>query len=921
MRPRKLILSAFGPYAARTELELDKLGKRGLYLICGDTGAGKTTLFDAITFALYGEASGSSRDASMLRSKYAQPETPTEVILEFFYDEKIYTVRRNPEYLRPSKRGGGTTVQKADAQLTYPDGRIVVKNREVTAAITELIGVDYSQFSRISMIAQGEFLRLLQASTEERKTIFRQIFKTERYQILQDRLKAASGALREQCELLQSGLKQYVAGIVCAPDHLLAPRLEEAKAGLMPLEQILELAETLIAEDAAAEMADRASLAQLETKLTALSSRLGRAVERRKVAQSLLAAEAALEPCRLSAVQAAAQLAAAEQQSAERDALTAQITAAEHTLPQYHALEDALKRQESLHKTQTAQQRELEQIQQKRETAVLELETLQKTLAGLADCAAEQTQLQFETERQKLRCTQLQELAVMLQQLDTMQQAYLDAQADYRAASVRAERAQQHYGQMNKAFLDAQAGILAASLKEGVACPVCGALEHPHPAALLADAPTEASLKQARAAAEQAQKIAAEKSAAAGTYGGKLQAQKAEVNRRCLELLQTGWKKEAAQQLNIARQSAKQAYLTAQASLKSVQQQLERKAALETEIPRQAQAVALLQTQSETLRQSLASLNGMLTGVLSEVDKGRAALPWPTRREAEQTIAALTAQRQGLERQLQAARAEAQRCQSALDALQGQQEALRRQLAQMPEEDSAALQAAWSNAAAEKQTLLTRLTDLTARRRTNTTALAKIQSQSGDLAALQARYGWVRTLSNTANGNLAGKEKIMLETYVQMTYFERIIARANTRFMVMSDGQYELCRRVEAENNRSQSGLELDVIDHYNGSRRSVRTLSGGESFQASLALALGLSDEIQSSSGGIRLDTMFVDEGFGSLDDEALQKAMQALTSLAEGDRLVGVISHVSELKDRIDRQIVVTKTPEGGSHAEIVQ
>ena len=241
-----------------------------------------------------------AHSTSMLRSKYAQPETPTEVILEFSYDEKIYTVRRNPEYIRPSKRGG-TTVQKADAQLTYPDGRIVVKNREVTAAITELIGVDYSQFSRISMIAQGEFLRLLQASTEERKTIFRQIFKTERYQILQDRLKTASGALREQCDLLQSGLKQYVAGIVCAPEHRLAPRLEQAKAGLMPLEQILELAETLIAEDTAAETADRASLAQLETKLTALSSRLGRAVERRKVAQSLAAAETALEPCRYPA--------------------------------------------------------------------------------------------------------------------------------------------------------------------------------------------------------------------------------------------------------------------------------------------------------------------------------------------------------------------------------------------------------------------------------------------------------------------------------------------------------------------------------------------------------------------------------------------------------------------------------------------
>ncbi len=159
----------------------------------------------------------------------------------------------------------------------------------------------------------------------------------------------------------------------------------------------------------------------------------------------------------------------------------------------------------------------------------------------------------------------------------------------------------------------------------------------------------------------------------------------------------------------------------------------------------------------------------------------------------------------------------------------------------------------------------------------------------------------------------------MLETYIQMTYFDRIIVRANTRFMVMSGGQYELKRRAEADNNRRQSGLELDVIDHYNGTRRSVKTLSGGESFLASLSLALGLSDEIQSSAGGIRLDTMFVDEGFGSLDEESLRQALRALSALSEGNRLVGIISHVAELKERIDRQIVVTKDRDGGSRAQI--
>lgn len=195
-----------------------------------------------------------------------------------------------------------------------------------------------------------------------------------------------------------------------------------------------------------------------------------------------------------------------------------------------------------------------------------------------------------------------------------------------------------------------------------------------------------------------------------------------------------------------------------------------------------------------------------------------------------------------------------------------------------------------------------------------------MQQRARDLEELEKRYAWVRTLSNTANGTLTGREKIALETYIQMNYFDNVLRRANVRLMTMTEGRYELKRRVESENNRSQSGLELDVIDHYNGSQRSVKSLSGGECFQASLALALGLADEVQSTAGGIRLDTMFVDEGFGSLDEDALRQAMAALSDLAQGNRLVGIISHVSELKEKIDKQVVVHKTRTGGSYIELV-
>lgn len=258
-------------------------------------------------------------------------------------------------------------------------------------------------------------------------------------------------------------------------------------------------------------------------------------------------------------------------------------------------------------------------------------------------------------------------------------------------------------------------------------------------------------------------------------------------------------------------------------------------------------------------------------------------------------------------------------CKEEVSTLQGRVESLSGQLEAAPEYDVGVMRRRQAELTEEKNSLSESFTGISVRIGANSAVLEKIRRQAENLTEVSEKWGWVKVLSNTANGNLGGKEKIMLETYVQMRYFDLVIQRANRRLMVMSGGQYELKRRNEAENNRSQSGLELDVIDHYNGSQRSVRTLSGGESFKASLCLALGLSDEIQSSAGGIRLDTMFVDEGFGSLDDESLQQAIRVLSGLSEGNKLVGIISHVGELKERIEKQIVVKKDRAGGSRAEI--
>lgn len=352
----------------------------------------------------------------------------------------------------------------------------------------------------------------------------------------------------------------------------------------------------------------------------------------------------------------------------------------------------------------------------------------------------------------------------------------------------------------------------------------------------------------------------------------------------------------------------------------ALQEKLNHKKELDRKIPLEEQALRELEQSAADLREELAGAERRKAEMAGQIQALRTQLHYPDMQAAQACAAAL-------EEEIQNLSAERKRAEEAANVLQAEQtklDAAIQELSHLLESGesvdvqeqqrrSEELARQRSEAAQAQKVVHARLV-------TNETALQKMEEKAADLGRLEKRYTWVRTLSNTVNGNLPGKEKIALETYIQMTFFDRILQRANVRLLVMSGGQYELKRRREAENNRSQSGLELDVIDHYNGSERSVKSLSGGESFKASLSLALGLSDEVQSAAGGIRLDTMFVDEGFGSLDEESLQQAIRALTGLTEGKRLVGIISHVAELKEKIDKQIVVTKEKSGGSRVEII-
>ena len=1096
MRPLKLTLSAFGPYAGRTELQMEQLGSAGLYLISGDTGAGKTTLFDAITFALYGEASGSSREPGMFRSKYAGPETPTEVELIFSYGGKVYQIRRNPEYLRPARRGGGQTLQRAEAELTLPDGRLVTRVREVNQAVKEIIGLDYQQFSQIAMIAQGDFLKLLLADTRERQGIFRDIFHTGPYQVFQEKLKGEAGKLRTECDRARSSVAQYIQGIQCPEDSPLASRAEQARSGELPAAEVQELFSELLQEDEEGRKALEAETGKLDREVEEVHALLAQAEERKK-------AEIRLQETEKSRKSVCEKLALAEQMVEEeekkkplREELSRKAAVLRGELPRYEELEEQRKvcRQQEQEAEEAAgkqrqaegeleeQIRELqerkeeqasleqsgeragqlklerqqaenrkrqlrdlaEQVRQRntlkdaleqagreaeqlrrncleldrqREQLTAEAETLGKEFQSLEDAAGEKEKLSGERTRLERELGELGRLRDALDEYGISREKLEAARAAYRRAAERAEEAGQVYRSRNRAFLDEQAGILAETLAEGEPCPVCGSREHPAPAEKSLEAPAEVQVEEARAAFEKAQGLAEKASRQAGELKGSVLAQEETLLEQMKPYGEPSAPEQAGEQLKAAEEIRRKAMARLETAEKENREKLARREQLRRKLQEQEQRREKREKEKEGASRRLQeaegrkkNLEGQLEGQEDSLDRGfrelgahlsheeaeeflaeesrradrelvrlgqllqeeetklarkkelstlipekerekertekqisqwkqkraeaesrsllageqaerlKAGLTWESREQAEQQIRSFQAEGQTLEQTLEEAKENRDTAARNLSALEGRIRQLRELLEQSGEIDGSVQENRKALLTERREELLRAQKVLHARITANRQALEHMEQRSAELQKLEEKWAFVQSLSNTANGNLVGKEKIMLETYIQMTYFDRIIRRANLRFLVMSGGQYELKRRREASGSRSQSGLELDVIDHYNGTERSVRTLSGGESFQASLSLALGLSDEVQSSAGGIRLDTMFVDEGFGSLDEESLQQAVRALSSLTEGNRLVGIISHVGELKEKIDRQILVKKDREGGSRVEIL-
>ena len=920
MKPLVLTMSAFGPYAGLERLEMSRLGDEGLYLICGDTGAGKTTIFDAITYALYGRPSGSVRSESMLRSQYAAPDIPTYVELTFSSGDRVYVIRRNPEYERPARRGGGTATEKASVTLDMGDGRIITRRDEANAAIEAILGLTREQFSQVAMIAQGDFLRLLLAGTQERMAIFRKIFSTELFERMQQSLRSDANALIRQYEALQAGLRQSISSFSCPEEAPQAEALRLAREGRLPEEEALQAADELIHADEAQLNETAQSLQRTEQDIHEATIRLTRAQEQARREQALAQARSDLAGASDELIRALQTLEHAKETVPQAEAMEQQAAGTRAMLSQYDQLEDCRCRASAAAAEAARLAEEQQRLQRDADQLLQTLTENKAQAAELSGAAAEAEHASAEVRAAEETMKRFNEFAALWKQVHALQEDFAGANARYRQLSEEATALHRQYAAMNSAFLAEQAGILAAQLEDGMPCPVCGSLHHPARASLTAQAPSERDVEAARLKDEAARKQEDQAGRAAQEINGKLLASREQLVQQAKLLLDTidmdampAAYKERKAALNARRDAAEDARKKAAVRAETARR-------LSQQIPQQETQHAGLTARMNAASAAMAEKQASAAQLDQQIRTLQAGLLHASRQAAAAEADRLAGQAAALRDKLRQAEAQCQTIQTRKAALEGNIRALEAPQQTGTHCDEQAERNTLYALTLRKQQLQERQQRLASRLEVNRRMLHSAREQAEAWQRCRERRVWLEALADTANGRLTGKERVMLETYVQMTCFDRVLRYANTRLMVMTGGQYELLRRKEATNRQSYSGLELDVLDHYNGTTRSVASLSGGESFKASLSLALGMSDAIQASAGGVRLDTMFVDEGFGSLDEESLEMALQALSSLSQGHRLVGLISHVGTLKERIDKRIVVVKQRSGGSHASIV-
>lgn len=923
MKPLKLTMSAFGSYAGKNVIDFTGQ-QQGIFLITGDTGAGKTTIFDAITYALYNQTSGGERNGNMMRSQYAQQETETYVELEFLYRGQTYRVRRNPDYkITKTLKNGKIREQKVphSVELTLPDGTVFPEKKNATdAKIIEILGLTADQFSQIVMIAQGDFLKLLYTKSDERKMIFSKLFRTDIYWKIQENLRRKSMEMDERIQENDRAFEQEKSRIILLPES------EE-----LPLDELVERLRERLKDALKEQNLRRANVEELNKKITKyeeinklfvslekirqtgkeLEARQAESKERRQQIENALKADKVL---------VAEQQNLRQQQEVEQSAQA--IAKMTETLANNQEMFETLKTQQQ--EAEAKQKREAADIQKK----MLALEQSFPSYEALQNARSEEQQAKKvwedlgKTSEESFHKKKAG-IAALKEQQKQQEQIVEQTKKNWEQTSLSASESAKHYEHMYEAFLKEQAGILAENLSVGCPCPVCGSTVHPDPAKLSDHAVTELEVEQAkktRAAAEEKRDLAYAAFEAEKTEKQKL-AQAVEKEEADFVLAQTIAKqqrKEAEQNYvslqKIAEQireklvypslaEAKKQYAAMQKALEAAEQEIERK----------RQKVSELAETMNTLKgQKLAEEENQKTAkkLAAKTEKEYAKLLEKSGFVSEETyhLAILPERsRSKLER-------EEKEYESQCLRQQSEQKLLEKQVSGKTYTDTTELN---ERLKVEKQAL----------KEAEKTYMELHTAYENDRAVLQncavylekgkkmeSEDQVIKSLSKTANGRLSGSAKIDFETYIQRQYFKQIIHEANKRLLTMSNHQFILKLKEEANTGRkTNEGLDLSVYSLVTDSERDVKTLSGGESFLAALAMALGLSDIVERSAGAIHPDMMFIDEGFGSLDAQSRQQAIEVLGELAGDSRMVGIISHVTELKEQIDRKLVVSRTDKG--------
>lgn len=923
MKPLKLTMSAFGSYAGKNVLDFTGQ-QQGIFLITGDTGAGKTTIFDAITYALYNQTSGGERNGNMMRSQYAQPETETYVELEFLYRGQTYRVRRNPDYkITKTLKNGKIREQKVphSVELTLPDGTVFPEKKNATdAKIIEILGLTADQFSQIVMIAQGDFLKLLYTKSDERKMIFSKLFRTDIYWKIQENLRRKSMEMDERIQENDRAFEQEKSRIMPLPES------EE-----IPLDELVERLRERLKDALKEQNLRRANVEELNKKITKYEeiNKLFVSLEKiRQTGKELEARQAESKERRqqIENARKADKVLVAEQQNLRQQQEVEQsaqaIAKMTETLANNQEMFETLKTQQQ--EAEAKQKREAADIQKK----MLALEQSFPSYEALQNARSEEQQAKKvwedlgKTSEESFHKKEAG-IAALKEQQKRQEQVVEQTKKNWEQTSLSASESAKHYEHMYEAFLKEQAGILAENLSAGCPCPVCGSTIHPDPAKLSDHAVTELEVEQAkktRAAAEEKRDLAHAAFETEKTEKQKL-AQAVEKEEADFVLAQTIAKQQ--------RKEAEQNYVSLQKIAEQIREKLvypslaeakKQYAAMQKALEAAEQEIAKKRKKVSELAEAMNTLKGQK---LAEEENQKTAKKLAVKTEKEY---AKLLEKSGFvseetyhlailpERSRSKLEREEKEYESQCLKQQSEQKLLEKQVSGKTYTDTTELN---EQLKAEKQALKEAektYMELHTAYENDRSVLQNCAVYLEKGKKLESEDQVIKSLSKTANGRLSGSAKIDFETYIQRQYFKQIIHEANKRLLTMSNHQFILKLKEEANTGRkTNEGLDLSVYSLVTDSERDVKTLSGGESFLAALAMALGLSDIVERSAGAIHPDMMFIDEGFGSLDAQSRQQAIEVLAELAGDSRMVGIISHVTELKEQIDRKLVVSRTDKG--------